>query len=124
MGECNLVNVATVVGKTYSTVLQSSGLVQDGVTHNVSSGNETWLVKSLIIANRSSNSTDNQVTVLTKNGSTTSVIIKNVWIPYGTSLVVIDEATPIYLQYQDYVDVQVQQGSNIECVFKYETLRE
>jgi len=124
MGECNLVNIGTVVGKTYSTVLQSSGTVQDGVTHNVSSGNETWLVKSLIVANRSSNSTDNQISVLMKNGAFTCVIIKNVWVPYGTSLVVLDEATPVYLQYQDYVQVQVQQGSNIECVFKYETLRE
>ena len=124
MGQCNLVNVGTVIGKTYSTVLQSSGLVQDGVTHNVSSGNETWLVKSLIIANRSSNGTDNQVSVITKNGSNTTVVIKDVWIPYGTTLVVIDESLPIYLQYQDYIDVQVQAGSNIECVFKYETLRE
>ena len=124
MGACNIVNLTTVKGQMVSGVLQSSGTTQGGLTHNISTGNETWLVKSLIVSNRNSTSVDNQISVITKNGSSVSNIIKEVWVPYGTSLVVLDGSTPIYLQYQDYVDVQALQGTNIEYAIKYETLRE
>lgn len=119
MGECNLVNVGTVTGKMISgtAVIGSGGLIQ----HNVSSGNETWLVKSLILANNSSNSTDIQAYAYHNN---IGHLFYNTWIPHKTSLVVIDESTPIYLQYNDSIFMGLNSGAGLDYTFKYETLRE
>jgi hypothetical protein len=122
MGECNLVNIGTVTGKTTSGVLTSG--TNGDLTHNVSSGNETWLVKSLILGNNSSVGTDCQVDVIVNESGTNRYIIYRAWVPYSTSLVILDEALPIYLQYQDYIRVSAITGDGINYAFKYETLRE
>lgn len=122
MAEANLVNIGTVVGRSASSVLSSG--TAGTLIHNVSSGNETWLVKSLILSNNSSNATDCQVDVIINESGTTRYILYRAWVPYGTTLVVLDEALPIYLQYQDYLRVGAAAGNGLNYVFKYETLRE
>jgi len=122
MGECNLVNVATVVGKSRSFNLGSGGSAS--LLHNVSTGNETWLVKSLILGNVSSNGTDIKARVSVNITGTDHYILYDTWVPYGTSLVVLDELLPIYLQYQDYITVTGQEGAGLNAYYKYETLRE
>ena len=124
MGQCNIVNIGTVVGKSSSGVLSSGQ--EFTLTHNVSSGNETWLVKSLILGNNASNGVDCQceVSVSTDGGTTTRYISRYAWVPFGTSLVILDEALPIYLQYTDRISVRNAQGNNLNYILKYETLRE
>jgi len=119
MGECNLVNVGAVVGKMISG---SATIGNPGVfTHNVSSGNETWLLKSLILANNSPNGTDIQAYAYFGSGGH---IFYNTWIPRGTTLVIIDESTPIYLQYNEQIVMGLNSGDGLDYTFKYETLRE
>lgn len=119
MGQCNLVNVGTVVGKMISgTAVTGSG---GNFQHNVSTGNETWLLKGLILTNKSSNNTDVQAYAYINGGGH---LFYNTWIPQGTSLVIIDESTPIYLQYNESIFMGLNSGSGLDYVFKYETLRE
>lgn len=123
MAEANLTNLGTVIGKSASGVLTSG--TAGTLIHNVSSGNETWLVKSLILSNNASTTgLDCEIDIIINESGTTRYILYRAWVPYGTTLVVLDEALPIYLQYQDYLRVGAASGSGLNYVFKYETLRE
>ena len=123
MGEANLTNLGTVVGKTYSSSLPSGTNIT--FEHNVFGGNETWLVKSLILANNASNNTDVEASVWVNNRVNGVIyIMYKTWVPYGTTLVVLDESTPIYLQNLHYITVNSHQGDGLNFTIKYETLRE
>tara|TARA_Y100000004_G_scaffold195619_1_gene263109 strand:+ start:163 stop:531 length:369 start_codon:yes stop_codon:yes gene_type:complete len=122
MAAANLVNIDTVVGKSISGVLSPPN--SGSITHNVSTGNETWLVKSLILGNNNPNSKDCQTDVYLNTDGTNRYILYRTWVPYGTTLVVLDGSLPIYLQYQDYITVSAVEGSGLNYIFKYETLRE
>lgn len=98
---------------------------EGGVGNNVAVGNSTWVVKGLTLSNVSSNSTDNQVNVwLEFADNIPRYILYGAWIPYGTSLVVIDQNTPIYLNYDEEIWVGMVNGTNTQATFKYETLTE
>lgn len=123
MAQANLTNLGTVIGKSDSGVLSSGN--SGTLTHNVSSGNETWLIKSLILSNNASTAgLDCEIDIIINESGTNRYILYRSWVPYGTSLVVLDEALPIYLQYQDYLRVSAITGDGLNYVFKYETLRE
>lgn len=123
MAEADLTNLGTVTGRSASGVL-SSGANGD-LAHNVSSGNETWLVKSLILSNNNSTAgLDIETDVFVNVNGTNRYLMYRTWVPYGTSLVVLDESLPIYLNYPNYIRVSSVTGGGLNYVFKYETLRE
>ena len=81
------------------------------------------------MGNNSSNGTDIQVYAFHQKvsaPSTQGIFLWQCWIPWQTSLVVIDAQTPIYLQYQDNITLGINTagGTNLHYTFKYETLRE
>jgi len=126
MAEANLESLSTVRLQEVTNTITSTGSGgAAGLTHNVSSGNETWILKNLTISNQSANSTDNEMSVQFRpNGGTARYIIFKVWVPFTTSLVVIHENIGLYFQYGDEIRVIMEQGSNAEVVFSYQTLRQ
>lgn len=124
MAEANLVAITDVKGRTYSQNIADTS-IEVSVGNNVAVGNSTWVVKGLTLSNVSSNSTDNQVDVYFQDTSNNvRYILYGAWIPYGTSLVVIDQNTPIYLNYNEEIWVGMVSGTNTQATFKYETLTE
>lgn len=124
MAEANLESLTTARLQMVSNTIASAG-GNTGITHNVVSGNETWLLTNLTIANNSSNSTDNEMSVQFRpNGGTARYIIYKVWVPWTTSLIVVHQNIGLYFQYGDEIRVILDQGSNAEVVFGYQTLRQ
>lgn len=132
MGEANLVNIQSVYAQTNSFYVASDA-VSWSLTHNVSSGNETWLVKSLILTNQNANATDTQVYAYhqkTTSPSTIGYLLQYHWLPYKTSLILLDGGTPIYLQYGDRIGGGITTlsggggtaGNDLHAVIKYERL--
>ncbi len=123
MAEANLVNISEVYGQTSTGVIASNASAIT-LTHNISTGNETWVVKSLTVANNSTNNTDNQFYAWLEPPPGGLYICRYVWVPYKTSFIVFDESVPIYLQFGQFIGVGLHQGTNLHYTFKYERLRE
>jgi hypothetical protein len=124
MAEANLESLSTVRLQMVTNTISSTGGTA-GITHNVLSGNETWILKNLTISNQSANSTDNEMSVQFRpNGGTARYIMYKVWVPWTTALIVIHENIGLYFQYGDEIRVIMEQGSNAEVVFSYQTLRQ
>ena len=126
MGVANLVNISEVYGQTISGIV-SDNTVATSFAHNISSGNETWVVKSLTLTNLSSNSTDNEFWCgfNSNPGFLAAIYIcRYVWLPFKTTFIAFDESVPIYLQYGEQIEIGLHQGTNLHYVFKYERLRE
>ena len=126
MAAADLTNLSLVKG------VMTSPEISDGNSyifqHNTATGNETWLVKSLILVNASTTSTDAQATVVHNQTGIPlpfeNRIMHEVWIPAKTNLVVIDGSIPIYLQYQHYLQIFNLQGDSLRVIIKHERLRE
>lgn len=129
MAAADLTNLSLVKGVMTSPEISAGNSYI--FSHNTATGNETWLVKSLILANGTTTSTDVQATVSINTvgtppppGSGDPRIVHEVWIPRGTNLVVIDGLIPIYLQYQHYIQIFNLQGDSLRVIIKHERLRE
>ena len=126
MATADLTNLSLVKGISTSPTISSGNSYI--FAHNTATGNETWLVKSLILTNASTSSTDAQASVSINTVGVPQPfedrIIHEVWIPYGTSLTIIDNTIPIYLQYQHYIQIFNLQGDSLRAVIKHDRLRE
>ena len=126
MAAADLTNLSLVKGVMTSPTISSGNSYI--FSHNTATGNETWLVKSLILTNATTTSTDVQVSVSINTAGVPvpfeDRIIHEVWIPRATNLVVIDGLIPIYLQYQHYIQIFNLQGDSLRAVIKHERLRE
>ena len=131
MSEANLVSTNTVrlnsLNGTCGSVGSRVGL-QNNVPPAPGGFNTTWVVKSLILANRNTDGTDTQVFVRcvqqSIGGSPSSYLLYNTWIPYHTNLTVIHDQIPIYLQYTDEIHVEIVQGNTLDVYFGYNNLSE
>lgn len=95
MAEANLVNTTSVIGKSISGTLTAGQSVS--LTNNFASATKVnFLIKSVVLSSTDQVSAlpSDQIARVAKNGTH---LIYNAYIPHSTSLVVINESTPIYL---------------------------
>lgn len=124
MAEANLVNTTSVLGKTISGTLTAGQSVS--LTNNFASATKVnFLVKSVVLSSTDqvSQIPSDQICRVQKDSF---YILYDAFVPHSTSLVAINESTPIYLADNgDSLSVtNVSPSLNLTYVISYSEIRE
>lgn len=119
MANPNIVNVATIQGKTVGAAVTTTVAA---LVSNAASSNKIFKINSLTIANvNGSNSADVTVDVF-KNQATAYRLAFTIAVPADATLVVISKDTAIYLEENDSLRVTASINSYLEAVCSYEEI--
>lgn len=118
MAAPNIVNVATITGKT---AVQAVGISATAIVTNSAGSNKVFKINSLIIANvDGTNSAD--ITVELFRSSVAYDIASTVAVPADATLVVISKDTAIYLEEGDALRLTASAAGDLEAICSYEEI--
>ena len=116
MAAPNIVNVATITGKT---AVQAIGTSATAIVTNSASSNKVFKVNALLISNVDG-SNDATVNVDLYRSSTAYHVAKTINVPAGTTLDVMNK--PIYLEEGDALRLTASAASDLQGVCSYEEI--
>jgi hypothetical protein len=123
MAAPNIVNVATITGKTATVDLTTTSATQ--VVSNAAGSNKVFKINSLIVSNVDGTN-DAAITVNFYSeddiGGTATEICKTVTVPADASLVVIDKNSSIYLEEDKSIGAIASAASDLKIVCSYEEI--
>jgi hypothetical protein len=123
MAAPNIVNVATIIGKTATVDLSTTNAT--AVVSNAASSGKVFKVNSLIVSNVDGVA-DAAITVNFYSqddiGGTATEICKTVTVPADASLVVIDKNSSIYLEEDKSIGAIASAASDLKIVCSYEEI--
>lgn len=126
MAAPNIVGITTLVGVTTFTTLSTSN--ETSIVSNAAASGASYKVTSLIISNTAASGTkycNVGMNDKAAGGGTTRFIQKNVGIDTGTSLVVLDRATSIYVTEDQSLIVQsITSTNSLDVVASYESIED
>ena len=118
MAAPNIVNVATITGKTAVQAVTTSATA---IVENTAGSNKVFKINSLIVANiDGTNSAD--VTVDLFRSSVAYKIASTITVPADASLVVISKENTIYLEEGDSLRCTASANSDLEAICSYEDI--
>ena len=129
MAAPNIVNVATITGKTYYDALADTNLTT--VVLNAASSGKVFKINTLIASNVDGSSAATvdvsyHPSTTTAVGSTVSStgyhIAKTVTVPNDSSLVIISKDTAIYMEESSVLAVKASAADDIDIVVSYEEI--
>lgn len=118
MANPNIVNVATISGKT--TVYVATATLATVVTNPAASG-KIFKINSLYVANTSS-TTAYSITVDLFRSSVSYKIANTISVPANSSLIVIDKNTNIYLEEGDTIRAAGSTANILNVITSYEEI--
>lgn len=123
MAAPNIVNVATITGKTSVADLTSTSATS--VVSNAASSGKVFKINSLIVSNvdgvNAANITINLYSAAALGGTATQ-IVNTVSVPADASLVVIDKTTAIYLEEDKSIGAIASAANDLKVVCSYEEI--
>jgi len=122
MAAPNIVNVATITGKTAPLALTTSA---QSVVSNAASSGKVFKVNSLYIANiDGTNAADVTVNYYTQDdiGGTATAIASTISVPADATLVVISKDAPIYLEEDKSLGALASANSDLVAHVSYEEI--
>lgn len=118
MAAPNIVNVATITGKTS---VQSVGTSSTAIVSNSAGSNKVFKVNSLIVSNiDGTNSAD--ITAYLVRSATNYALASTITVPADATLVVISRETPIYLEEGDSINLLASAAGDLQAVCSYEDI--
>ena len=123
MAAPNIVNVATITGKTDQVSLTTTNAT--AVVSNAASSNKVFKVNSLVVANvDGANAADITVSVYSQDdiGGTATELVSTVSVPADSSLVVIDKNTSLYLEEDMSIGATASAANDLKVVVSYEEI--
>jgi uncharacterized protein YajQ (UPF0234 family) len=118
MAAPNIVNVATIIGKT--SVLDVTTSATDIVSNAAASG-KVFKINSLIVSNiDGTNAAD--ITVDVFRSSTSYKLASTITIPADATLVVISKETSVYLEEGDAIRLLASAAGDLQAVCSYEEI--
>jgi hypothetical protein len=123
MAAPNVVNVATITGKTAVTSLTTTNATL--VVENPASSNKVFKINSLIVSNvDGTNAADITVSLYSEDniGGTATQIVSTVSVPADASLVVISKDTSIYLEEDKSIGATASAANDLKVVCSYEEI--
>lgn len=118
MAAPNIVNVATITGKT--AVLEATTTATAIVTNSAASG-KVFKLNSIIVANiDGTNAAD--ITVDLFRSSVAYPIAKTITVPADATLVVLSKETAMYLEEGDAIRCTASANSDLQVVCSYEEI--
>jgi hypothetical protein len=123
MAAPNIVNVATITGKTNVVDLTSTSATS--VVSNASSSGKVFKINSLIVANvdgtANADITINLYSAAALGGTATQ-ICSTVAVPADSSLVVIDKTSGIYLEEDKSIGATAGSANDLKVICSYEEI--
>jgi len=123
MAAPNIVNVSTITGKTDQVSLTTTSATQ--VVSNTISSGKVFKVNSLVVANvDGANAADITVSVYSEDdiGGTATELVSTVEVPAGSSLVVIDKNTSLYLEEDMSIGATASAANDLKVIVSYEEI--
>ena len=123
MAAPNIVNVATITGKT--AVVDLSTTNATAVVSNAASSGKVFKINSLIVSNvDGSSAADITISLYSQDdiGGTATEICKTVSVPADASLVVIDKSTGLYLEEDKSIGATASAANDLKVVCSYEEI--
>ena len=123
MAAPNIVNVATITGKTAVADLTTTAATS--IISNAASSSKVFKVNSLIVSNVDGTS-NAEITISLYSqddiGGTATEICKTVVVPADASLVVIDKSSSIYLEEDKSIGAIASAANDLKVVCSYEEI--
>lgn len=123
MAAPNIVNVATITGKTAVVDLTSTSATS--VVSNAASSGKVFKINSLIVANVDGTS-NADITINLYSaaalGGTATQICSTVAVPADASLVVIDKTSGIYLEEDKSIGATAGSANDLKVICSYEEI--
>ena len=123
MSAPNIVNVATITGKTATLAL--SGTSVTSLLDNAASSGKVFKVNMIQVANvDGTNACDVTVDLFTQDdrGGTAFSLVSTVSVPADASLIVLDKSTAIYLEEDRSIGVTAGTANDLEVIISYEEI--
>lgn len=123
MAAPNIVNVATITGKT--AVVDLSTTSATAVVSNAASSGKVFKINSLVVSNvDGTNAADITISYYSQDdiGGTATQIVSTVSVPADASLVVIDKNTAIYLEEDKSIGATAGSASDLKVICSYEEI--
>ena len=123
MSAPNIVNVATITGKTATLAL--SGTSVTSLLDNAASSGKVFKVNMIQVANvDGTNACDVTVDFFTQDdrGGTAFSLVNTVSVPADASLIVLDKSTAIYLEEDRSIGVTAGTANDLEVIISYEEI--
>ena len=119
MAAPNLVNVATIIGKTAG---QSVGTSATAIVTNAASSGKVFKVNTLILANILGTTAASVTVDVFKNNTTSFKIANTVVVPPDATLILISKDNPIYLEENDSIRCLAAATSTVQAICSYEEI--
>ena len=119
----NIVNVATITGKTAKIALSSTSATT--LVSNAASSDKVFKINMIQVANvDGSNACDVTVDVhsAASGGGTAYSLASTVSVPADASLVVLDKSTAIYLEENTSITATASAANDLEVIVSYEEI--
>jgi hypothetical protein len=118
MANPNIVNVTTIYGET--AVLEAT-TANANVVQNSSGSNQIYKINSLFASNLNGSSTmDINIDLI--RSSNNFALVRNVTIPYNSTIIPISKDSSIYLKEGDALQVSASSNSNVQVICSYEVI--
>jgi len=118
MAAPNIVNVATITGKTYGAALDTT--VTTSLVSNSASSGKVFKINTILVSN--DGTSDATVTVDHYNGTTGYKIASTINVPADSTLVLLDKNSSLYLEEGCSVRGGASTASDLEILISYEEI--
>ena len=123
MSAPNIVNVATITGKTATVALSSTNAT--AVVSNAASSSKVFKINNVIVANVDATAAaDITINLYSQDdiGGTAYAIASTISVPADTTLVVLDKNTALYLEEDKSIGAQASVANDLVVVISYEEI--
>jgi hypothetical protein len=118
MAAPNIVNVATIIGKT---AVQSVTTSATAIVTNTAASGKVFKINSLIVSNiDGTNSAD--ITVDVFRSSTAYALASTITVPSDATLVIISKDNPIYLEEGDAIRCLASAAGDLQAICSFEEI--
>ncbi len=118
MAAPNIVNVATITGKSVTGALTTSTAT---LLQNAASSNKVFKINTILISNvDGTNSATADVSMF--DGSNDRYIAKAITVPAGATVVLIDKNSSLYLEENKHIRGNASAAGDLEYIISYEEL--
>lgn len=118
MAAPNVVNVATITGKTD---VQAIGITATAITTNAASSGKVYKINMLVVSNVDGTN-DADITVDLYRSTTAYHLAKTITVPADSTLVVISKDNAIYLEEGDALRLTASAAGDLEAICSYEII--
>ena len=123
MAAPNIVNVATITGKTATVALSTTNAT--AVVSNAASSSKVFKINNIIVSNvDGTNAADITISLYSQDdiGGTAYAIASTISVPADTTLVIIDKNTALYLEEDKSIGAQASAADDLVVVASYEEI--